>query len=102
VADFFVKAHDTSADLTGATVKFNMKAQGASTPKVGAAGTGACTIITAASGIVQYKFLAADTDTPDVNPYQAEWQITFTDGTKTTCPNPGYDTVTISADLDGF
>lgn len=112
MADFFVKQHDTSRiqnqlkddngtpiNVTGATVKFIAKAVGGGSPIIGSVGTGACTLIVPATGIVQYKFLTADTAA--IGPYNVEWQITFADGTQQTVPNPDYDTLTITADLDG-
>ena len=109
MADFTLKAHDrlpsiqaalTTAgapvDLTGATgVNFIMKATQGNTVKVNAAAT----IVTAATGVVRYDWLAIDTDTP--GSFQAEWQVTWTGGKKQTFPTLTYHTVDILADLDG-
>jgi hypothetical protein len=108
MASFFWKRHDTSqiqaalkdetgaaVDLTGASVKFTMCAQGSNTPKINAV---TATIVTAGSGIVGFKPISSQTDTSGL--YNAEWQVTFGDGTVTTFPNNGNDTVTITDDLD--
>lgn len=103
MADFTLKAHDRlpsiqatlSADLTTATgVKFIMKATQGNTVKVNAAAT----IVSAASGVVRYDWLAVDTDTP--GSYQAEWQVTWTGGKAQTFPTTSYHTVDVLADLD--
>jgi hypothetical protein len=107
-ADFYWKQHDTApaiisqltdsasvpVDLTGATVKFHMKAQGAGTLKINAAAT----VADASSGYVEYQPVTADTDT--AGDYQAEWEVVYSSGNKQTFPDPGYLTVTITADLD--
>ncbi len=108
MTDFWWKRHDTApqmqvqlkdsggvpVDITGATVKFIMKASAGSTPKVNATAD----IITAASGIVGYTPLATDTDT--AGDYSVEWEVTYSSGTKQTFPNPGYNAITVTADLD--
>jgi hypothetical protein len=109
VADFAIKAHDrlpsiqatfTSGgipvDLTTATgVTFIMKSTQGNTVKVNAAAT----VVTPASGVVRYDWIAADTDTP--GSYQAEWQVTWTGGKKQTFPTLTYHTIDVLADLDG-
>lgn len=55
------------------------------------------TIIDAARGLVKYDWAAEDTDT--VGNYQAEFEITFSDGKKMTVPNNGYIVVVILEDL---
>src|SRR5678810_810097 len=67
--------------LASATVKFHMK-QGALTPKVNAVAT----IVDAPTGMVKYDWVTADTDT--AGEYDAEFEVTFTAGTKPlTFPN---------------
>lgn len=81
----------TPVDLTSATgVRFIMKT--GSTIKVDAAAV----IITAASGIVEYRWLAVDTDTSGT--YNVEFEVNWA-GEKETFPSTGYFTATISDDL---
>jgi hypothetical protein len=84
-------AIDLSSGVTG--VKFIMRDPNTGTAKVNAA----CTITTAASGIVTYEWIADDTDTAGT--YNAEWQITYDNGKKLTVPNDTYETVVVKADL---
>ena len=107
-SDFTLKAHDrlpsiqatlTSAgapvDLTGATgVTFIMKAAQGNTVKVNAAAV----VVTPASGVVRYDWLAIDTDTP--GSYMAEWQVTWSGGKRQTFPTLTFHTVDILQDLD--
>jgi hypothetical protein len=106
---FYWKQHDTApaiegqltdldlnepVDVTGATVTFIMKSVNGTIPKVSASAT----IVDGPTGLVKYAPIAADTDT--AGDYLAEWQVVFGDGSKRTFPNPGYRSVTITADLD--
>jgi hypothetical protein len=75
----------TALDLTGATVTFSMKTRGGGPVKVSAQ---ACTVITAASGIVEYRWAAADTDT--AGDYDAEFRISLPGTLQTTVPGNGY------------
>lgn len=110
MASFFWKRHDTTQiqaqlkdglgnlpNLTGATVVFTLMAVGGVTPKVS---DGACTIVDAVNAIVGFKPTSTQTNTSGA--YNAEWQVTFPDGTVTTFPNNGNDTVTITDDLDNL
>ena len=104
---FYVKQNDTSpamqatlqdadgnaVDLTGATVRFHMRAIGGTTVVVDAAAT----VVTAASGIVKYEWDAADTDT--IGSYQAEFEVTYADSSVETFPNDGYIRVEIIDDI---
>ena len=107
-SDFYWKAHDTApairvqlkdssganVDVTGGTVKFIMMAVGGGSPKVNATAT----IVDGPNGIVSYTPISADTDTP--GSYTAEWEVTYLSGAKQTFPDPGYNTVTVTADLN--
>jgi hypothetical protein len=80
-------------DLISATVRFHMRAVGSNTSKVNAAAV----VVTAASGIVQYNWIAADTNT--IGSYQAEFQVTYADGTIETFPSDSYIPVEIIDDI---
>lgn len=70
-------------DLTGATVVFNMRAStGGQAVKVN---RGSATIVTPASGVVEYTFTAGNTDTPAT--YQGEFEATLADGGILTFPS---------------
>lgn len=84
---------DGAIDLTGATVRFHMAATVGGTAKVDAEAT----IVTAASGIVKYDWASGDTDT--TGSYYGEFEITYSDGSSETVPNPGFITINITADL---
>lgn len=104
---FYLKAGDTSpalratlqnpdgtaVDLTGATVVFNMRSSG-NTVLISRV---ACSIVTAASGIVQYDWQAGDTDT--VGQHLGEFEVTFADSTVETFPNDGYIRVIIARQI---
>jgi hypothetical protein len=113
MADFEIKENDTlpkiqyqlqdsvgNINLTGATVLFIMSLTKGGTPKVAAAAT----ITAPTTGMVEYQWLAADTDTPndpddEADVYLAEWQVTI-GGQVITVPNDGYITVRIIPDLN--
>jgi Rib/alpha/Esp surface antigen-like repeat protein len=104
---FYIKQNDTvpsiraelqngsgeAVDLINATVQFHMRAIGSNTATVDAAAT----VINAAGGIVQYNWIAADTVT--IGSYQAEFEVTYPDGTIETFPNNGYVRVEIIDDI---
>jgi hypothetical protein len=84
-------ANGTPVDLTGASVRFHMRAVGATTAKVDAAAA----LVTAASGIVKYAWIAGDTDT--AGRYEAEFEVTFGDSSVETFPNRGFIPVMVGA-----
>jgi hypothetical protein len=108
VADFTIKVGDVlppitatledvdgAVDLTNAdAVLFKLQpiAGGALTVD-GTAGV----VGLATAGQVRYVWQAADTTTPGL--YNAEWEVTFTDGTVATFPNERYLLVEMKADL---
>lgn len=107
MSEFFIKRNDTSPaiertlqdsagtaiNLTGATVRFHMS-DNAGVVKVDAAATitGDPTL-----GVVQYDWLAADTDTAAV--YSAEFEVTYADSSIESFPNNDYITVRVTEDL---
>lgn len=86
-------AEGSAIDLTGASARFHMRAPGAAAAAVDAAAT----VVTAASGIVKYTWIAGDTDV--AGRYEAEFEITFGDGSIESFPNRGYIPVRISSDI---
>lgn len=103
---FFIKQNDTSPaikafikdssesaiNLSGADVKLHIKEVGGDTLLVKQ-----MTIINAATGEVQYQWITGDTSEPAT--YNAEIQVTYSDGKIETFPNNGYFTITITAEL---
>ena len=77
--------------LTGATVKFIMRAVGGAT-KINASAT----VVTALLGQVRYTPTGTDTDT--AGNFEAEWQVTI-GGKKWSFPNTGYIPVVIRDDI---
>jgi hypothetical protein len=104
---FYVKQNDTSpsmlatlqdadgnaVNVTGATIRFHMRTIGSTTSKV----DDAAVIVTADNGEVRYDWDAADTDT--VGSYQAEFEVTYADGSIETFPNDGYIRIEITDDI---
>lgn len=104
---FYIKQNDTSpamlatlqdadgnaVNVTGASIRFHMRAVGSTTVVVDEA----VTIVTPLSGIVRYDWQAADTDT--IGSYQAEFEVTYADSSVETFPNDGYIRVEIIDDI---
>lgn len=104
---FYIKQNDTSPfllatlkdgndnliDLTSATVRFHMRPIGSTTVTVDAAAV----VVNEDQGAVKYVWDAADTDT--VGSYQAEFEVTYYDGSIETFPNDGYIRVEITDDI---
>lgn len=104
---FYIKQNDTvpsiratlqngngdPVDLINATVRFHMRAIGANNTTVDAAAV----VVSAADGIVQYNWIADDTDT--IGSYQAEFEVTYPDSTVETFPNDGYVRIEIIDDI---
>lgn len=85
----------TSTDLTGATVRFNMRGTGAGAVKVSRA---AAAVVTATgTPTVRYDWQAADADTAGY--FEAEFEVTYAGGAVETFPNSGYIRVAITEDI---
>jgi hypothetical protein len=84
---------DEAIDLTGASVKFIMRAIGSTTVTTNASAS----IVDDEGGTVQYNWQAEDTDT--VGSYQAEFEVTYAGGTIETFPNDGYIRIEILDDI---
>lgn len=108
--DFFIKQGDTkpslvatlvdedeqALDLSAAiAVKFYMILSAESTPKVNGS---AATIVLAEGGIVHYDWSINDTNTP--GDYDAEFEVEWSDGTKTTFPNFRFLKIRILKSID--
>jgi hypothetical protein len=82
-------------NLTGATVKFTMTADGSSTPKVNK--QTATVASPATAGVVQYAWQSGNLDT--AGPYRGEFEVTFGSGAVQTYPSVGYLRIYVSPDL---
>jgi len=87
-------ANSVPVNISGATVRFHMKAFGATSLKTDAP----MTITNATGGIVQYSWVAADTNLAGT--YYGEVEVTYPDSTIETFPNNGYFTIIVKEDLD--
>jgi len=93
-----------AVDVTGAAIQFKMKmrepvrGRGGLTRLVGLKVDAAGAIVNGTGGIVNYTWIAGDTDAPGT--YDAEWEVTFASGLVESFPRPGFITVTIEGDLD--
>jgi len=115
MADFTIKKNDTApairgvlydrddnvVDLTGCTVRFlmsNLVNDGGELSVGSNVVTGDAAIIDEVNGIVEYQWVAGDTDT--AGEYYCEWEVTYgSDNTVETFPSDGYNTITIKTDL---
>lgn len=101
----FIKQNDTVSDVTrdlkdafgapvnvtGASIVFSMRVKPKGSVKVsGAAGT----VIDGGAGRVRYDLTASDTDTADT--YEAEFQVTYSDGGVQSFPNDGHFDIVIT------
>lgn len=86
----------TAQDVTGATVKFAVRRKGRSTTLLDASAT----VVTAASGVVQYEWVDGDTDTLlGEGTFEGEFQVTLLNGKKATFPSDGYIPIIVLADV---
>ena len=103
---FYLKEGDTSPSLiyaltpvsvvlTGATVRFNMRAANGGAVKVNRA---AAVIVTeTGTPAVQYNWQSADTDTAGF--FEAEFEVTYSGGAIETFPNSDFIRVNITGDI---
>ena len=80
-------------DLTGASVRFHMKAVGGEV-KVDQP----MTVVDQDNGVVQYDWVTGDTDT--VGTYNVEFEVTYSDGAIETFPNKGNLAVNVTKELN--
>lgn len=85
-------ASGTAIALTGASVRFHMKALDG-TVKVDAA----MAITNASGGVVQYNWQTGDTNT--VGSYSVEFEVTYSDSTIETFPNNQNLTISVVREL---
>ena len=104
---FFIKQNDTvpgiratlkngsgnAIDLINATVRFHMRSLSGTTAKVDASAT----VVNANNGLVQYNWVATDTNT--IGSYQGEFEVTYPDATVETFPNDGFLHIEVLDDL---
>ena len=86
-------ADSNPIDLTGANVRFHMKAIGGAI-KVDAA----MTIVDQNNGTVRYDWNTGDTDT--VGTYEVEFEVTYSDGAIETFPNKGSLALNVTKELN--
>lgn len=88
-------ADGTAVDITGALeVRFHMRTRGENPVVVIDA---RAQVINAVEGQVKYDWVRSDTAVP--GRYEAEVEVTYTDGSVETFPNGGYETITIVDDV---
>jgi hypothetical protein len=105
IATFHLKQNDTSpallyrldpaVNLAGATVVFNMRPRGGGTVVVDR--EAASIDGDPANGVVRYDWDPADTAA--AGRFEAEFEVTYTDGTVETFPNDGFIVVQIGGDI---
>lgn len=82
-----------AVNTTDATVMFHMRPYGEETPVIVAEG-----VIVTIGGIVEYEWAEGDTDAP--GSYEAEFEVTYADGTVETFPSEGYIPVEITEAIE--
>lgn len=91
--DTLTDSSGAAVNLTGATVKFVMRARSSNA----ATTNNTATIVSAAAGTVSYTLGAQDTALAGL--YAQTWVVTFSGGTIETFPTVGYNTVEIQENL---
>lgn len=84
---------DVAYDLTGASVRFHMRAVGASSASVDASAD----LVTAENGVVQYDWQSGDTATAGI--YHGEFEVTHSTGEIETFPNGAHIRIEIQDDI---
>ena len=87
-------ADELPVDLTAATIEFHMRVYPAGSTKIS---SGYVAILDASIGDVEYRWSASNTDTAET--YEAEFEVTFSDGTIQTFPNDKHAFVYITDDI---
>jgi hypothetical protein len=82
-----------AVNTTDATVMFHMREYGGTTPVISAAG-----VVVSIGGIVEYRWAGGDTDA--LGSYEAEFEITYADGTVETFPSNGYIPVQVNEAIE--
>lgn len=105
IATFHLKQNDTSpallyrldpaVNLAGASVVFNMRPRGGGAVVVDRAA--ASIEGDPANGVVRYDWQVADT--ANAGRFEAEFEVTYSDGTVETFPNDGFIVVQIGGDI---
>ena len=88
-------ANDATVNLTGASVKFNMRVDPAGSVKIN---LGTAIIENSEAGQVSYPWTTSDTNTAD--DYEAEFQVTFSGGAVQTFPGRNWILVHVIDDID--
>ena len=81
-------------DVTGASVVFHMRNTADDTTKISGASV---TVLAASKGEVRYSWTTTNTNT--AGNFEAEFQVSFSDGGVQTFPNDGYIDVIITEDV---
>ena len=81
-------------DVTGASVVFHMRNTADDTTKISGASV---TVLAASKGEGRYSWTTTNTNT--AGNFEAEFQVTFSDGGVQTFPNDGYIDVIITEDV---
>ena len=104
---FYIKRGDTSpairyalspatVDLTGATVQFQMRAR---RPRGGPPVIDAAAVVVTATGTPTVEYQWQDGETANAGEYQAEFEVTYTNGKIETFPNDEFILVKIAEDI---
>lgn len=93
IAGTLERPDGTAVVVTGAAVRFHLRARGGTSTKVDAVAT----ILNGAAGSVKYDWQVGDTDTGGY--FEAEWEVTYSDGSVETFPNYGNQPVIISLEI---
>lgn len=108
MVDFTIKQNDTSPalqctlqddqgiaiDISGSSARFHLVNYETGVVKIDSAGS----IVSAVDGQVKYEWITGDTDTVGI--YQAEWEVTYSDGSIETFPNNQNIIINIFDDLN--